>query len=248
MIIALVAALFTTPHTSAQEAATSRVFGGECTYRRVKSLAAKAEDEFITVKAPMEILNINVLIAAGEPHLHVTLSADKGTFGGHLEKGCRVPRRDHDCEILRIGPGAQAERGRDSRASTQVAGAPIPGAAGRTGSGHPAARRRASAGPVGRLRYPEVLAWRNRAKVVQPHGCVRHPGEVAARRRPWMRRASENGAHPPAGPAHPHPQAPVVATDHRGGRRNRAIGKHPPGIPEFHPSSKAPPGSRRAKL
>jgi len=90
MIIALVAALFTTPHTSAQEAATSRVFGGECTYRRVKSLAAKAEDEFITVKAPMEILNINVLIAAGEPHLHVTLSADKGTFGGHLEKGCRV--------------------------------------------------------------------------------------------------------------------------------------------------------------
>jgi len=133
MIIALVAALFTTPHTSAQEAATLRVFGGaqiqeiyrirldrgdllletildairrnniqdgavltaagslsECTYHRVKSLAAKAEDEFITVKAPMEILNINGLIAAGEPHLHLTLSTDKGAFGGHLEKGCRV--------------------------------------------------------------------------------------------------------------------------------------------------------------
>jgi len=38
----------------------------------------------------MEILNINGLIAAGEPHLHVTLSADKGAFGGHLEKGCQV--------------------------------------------------------------------------------------------------------------------------------------------------------------
>jgi len=62
----------------------------ECTYHRVKSLAAKAEDEFITVKAPMEILNINGLIAAGEPHLHLTLSADKGAFGGHLENGCRV--------------------------------------------------------------------------------------------------------------------------------------------------------------
>jgi predicted DNA-binding protein with PD1-like motif len=63
----------------------------ECTYHRVKSLAAKAEDEFLTVKAPMEILNINGLIAAGEPHLHLTLSSpDKGVFGGHLEKGCRV--------------------------------------------------------------------------------------------------------------------------------------------------------------
>ncbi len=63
----------------------------ECTYHRVKSLAVKAEDEFLTVKAPMEILNINGLIAAGEPHLHLTLSSpDKGVFGGHLEKGCRV--------------------------------------------------------------------------------------------------------------------------------------------------------------
>jgi hypothetical protein len=62
----------------------------ECTYHRVKSLGAKPEDEFVTVKAPMEILNINGLIAAGEPHLHVTLSADKGAFGGHLEKGCQV--------------------------------------------------------------------------------------------------------------------------------------------------------------
>lgn len=62
----------------------------ECTYHRVKSLAAKAEDEFVTVKAPMEILNVNGLIANGEPHLHLTLAADQGAFGGHLENGCRV--------------------------------------------------------------------------------------------------------------------------------------------------------------
>jgi len=62
----------------------------ECTYHRVKALGPKPEDEFITVKGPIEILNINGLIAAQEPHLHLTLSTDKGAFGGHLEKGCQV--------------------------------------------------------------------------------------------------------------------------------------------------------------
>jgi len=63
----------------------------ECTYHRVKNLGAKPEDEFLTVKAPIEIMNVNGLIAAGEPHLHLTLSSpDKGVFGGHLENGCRV--------------------------------------------------------------------------------------------------------------------------------------------------------------
>lgn len=62
----------------------------ECTFHRVKSTAEKPKDEFITAKEPMEILNINGLIAAGEPHLHLTLSGAKGAFGGHLEKGCRV--------------------------------------------------------------------------------------------------------------------------------------------------------------
>lgn len=62
----------------------------ECTFHRVKSLAEKPEEEFSTVKESMEILNINGLIASGEPHLHMTLSGAKGAFGGHLEKGCRV--------------------------------------------------------------------------------------------------------------------------------------------------------------
>lgn len=115
------AALFTTPHTSAQEVAASRVFAEPRSRRSIAygstaaiccskpygirsagttsrtvwclprlALFPRAEDEFITVKGPMEILNINGLIAAGEPHLHLTLSADKGAFGGHLENGCRV--------------------------------------------------------------------------------------------------------------------------------------------------------------
>ena len=62
----------------------------ECTYHGVKSLAPKAEQEFRTVNGPIEILNLNGIIAAGEPHLHITLSNMSGAFGGHLEKGCRV--------------------------------------------------------------------------------------------------------------------------------------------------------------
>jgi len=63
----------------------------DCTFHNVKSVAPAAEQQYTTVKGPTEILNANGIIAAGEPHLHVTLSnLAKGAFGGHLEKGCRV--------------------------------------------------------------------------------------------------------------------------------------------------------------
>lgn len=62
----------------------------ECTYHGVKSLAAKAEQEYRTVRGPIEVLNLNGIIAAGEPHVHITLANRGGAFGGHLEKGCRV--------------------------------------------------------------------------------------------------------------------------------------------------------------
>lgn len=62
----------------------------ECTIHGVKSLAPTAEQEFRTVRGPIEILNVNGIIAAGEPHLHITLANLQGAFGGHLEKGCRV--------------------------------------------------------------------------------------------------------------------------------------------------------------
>lgn len=63
----------------------------ECTWHGVKSLAEKPEQLFTTKKGPMEIININGMIAAGEPHLHMTLSSPEGgAFGGHLEKGCKV--------------------------------------------------------------------------------------------------------------------------------------------------------------
>jgi hypothetical protein len=63
----------------------------DCTYHYVTSAAPKPVDEYKTVKGAFEILNAGGIIAAGEPHIHITLaSPDKGAFGGHLEKGCRV--------------------------------------------------------------------------------------------------------------------------------------------------------------
>ena len=61
-----------------------------CTYHGVTSMAPTAEQKFITIEGPAEILNINGIIADGDPHLHLTLSKFTGAFGGHLEKGCRV--------------------------------------------------------------------------------------------------------------------------------------------------------------
>lgn len=63
----------------------------ECTFHGVMSLVEKPEQKFTTLKEPLEILNINGIIAGGEPHLHMTLANVKGiAVGGHLEKGCKV--------------------------------------------------------------------------------------------------------------------------------------------------------------
>lgn len=62
-----------------------------CTFHAVKSMAAKPEQKFTTKQGPLEILNINGIIAAGEPHLHMTLGdTSGGAIGGHLENGCKV--------------------------------------------------------------------------------------------------------------------------------------------------------------
>ncbi|HYI93515.1 MAG TPA: PPC domain-containing DNA-binding protein [Bryobacteraceae bacterium] len=63
----------------------------ECNYHYVTSTATKPKDEFKNVKGAFEILNSGGIIADGQPHIHITLSAqDRPAFGGHLEKGCRI--------------------------------------------------------------------------------------------------------------------------------------------------------------
>src|ERR1017187_3445327 len=53
----------------------------ECTYHYVTSTAAKPKNAYKTVKGPFEILNAGGIIAAGEPHIHITLSSlGKGAF------------------------------------------------------------------------------------------------------------------------------------------------------------------------
>lgn len=63
----------------------------DCAYHFVASTALKAQDEYRTVKGPSEILGGGGIVADGEPHIHIALSnPEKGVYGGHLEKGCRV--------------------------------------------------------------------------------------------------------------------------------------------------------------
>ncbi len=86
----------------------------ECTFHGVKSLAEKPEQQFTTRKGPMEILNINGLIAAGEPHLHMTLSSPDGpAFGGHLENGCKVLYRAEITIIRFVGASLARKPNKD---------------------------------------------------------------------------------------------------------------------------------------
>ena len=60
----------------------------ECTYHAVTSTDLQAKNVYRTVKGPFEILQAGGLIAAGEPHLHITLSSPgKGGFRRALGKG-----------------------------------------------------------------------------------------------------------------------------------------------------------------
>ena len=77
----------------------------ECTYHYVTSTALRAANEYKTVKGPFEILSGGGIIAAGEPHIHITLSSpNKPAFGGHLEKGCRVLYLVEVMVVKYVGP------------------------------------------------------------------------------------------------------------------------------------------------
>ena len=63
----------------------------ECTYHYVATTDERAVNKFTTVKGPSEILSGGGLIADGEAYIHIALSnPERGAYGGHLEKGCRV--------------------------------------------------------------------------------------------------------------------------------------------------------------
>jgi hypothetical protein len=93
----------------------------ECTYHAASTLATVAEDKYFTVKGPMELLNLNGIIAAGEPHLHMILSTIKrGAFGGHLEKGCKVLYRVEITIAKTSGPPLERKLNADQTPALQL--------------------------------------------------------------------------------------------------------------------------------
>jgi predicted DNA-binding protein with PD1-like motif len=92
-----------------------------CTYHAASTLDAVAVDRYFTVKGPMEILNLNGIIAAGEPHLHMTMSTIKrGAFGGHLEKGCKVLYRVEVTIAKTSGPPLERKLNQEQTPALQL--------------------------------------------------------------------------------------------------------------------------------
>jgi uncharacterized protein len=54
----------------------------------VKDNRLPAENRYAQGEGGIEILSMNGLVVAGQPHIHVSLSTQVGAFGGHLEPGC----------------------------------------------------------------------------------------------------------------------------------------------------------------
>lgn len=59
-------------------------------YHRPLNFNMSAEDEFITVEAPMEIGSVMGTVINGKPHFHIVAADLEKTHVGHLEKGTEV--------------------------------------------------------------------------------------------------------------------------------------------------------------
>ena len=85
----------------------------ECNFHTVMSFAESPEQNHIHKMGPLEILNVNGMIAAAEPHLHMTLAdKDGNAVGGHLDPGCKVLYRA-EVTIAKYS-GTQLERKRNA--------------------------------------------------------------------------------------------------------------------------------------
>ena len=84
----------------------------DCTYDSVKSLDSSVKDEVIHLKGAHELVGLEGLIAAGEPHIHITLSHfQTGAVGGHLVNGCQVYRCVEVTIVKLSGTPLARERG-----------------------------------------------------------------------------------------------------------------------------------------
>jgi predicted DNA-binding protein with PD1-like motif len=67
---------------------------GSLTHGRIHWVVTNSmppQDRFIDLDGPLEVVGFSGIIAAYEPHVHISLMDAGGTFyGGHLEEGCSV--------------------------------------------------------------------------------------------------------------------------------------------------------------
>ena len=62
-----------------------------CRMHYIEHTGFPPKDRIYTLNKPLELLAVSGLIAAGEPHLHITVScAEEEVYGGHLEPGSEV--------------------------------------------------------------------------------------------------------------------------------------------------------------
>ncbi|MFZ5437006.1 MAG: PPC domain-containing DNA-binding protein [Bacillota bacterium] len=61
-----------------------------CRLHAISTAGLPPRDEFTTVEGPLELVGIDGVIANGDIHAHFEVANLKGSFGGHLEPGCRV--------------------------------------------------------------------------------------------------------------------------------------------------------------
>lgn len=59
-------------------------------YHRVINVAPVAENEFLVVEGPLELLSTQGIIANGNIHLHAVCSDLESVYCGHVEDGCRA--------------------------------------------------------------------------------------------------------------------------------------------------------------
>ena len=62
----------------------------ECRYHYPATTDFPADDKFVTLKEPLELLSMQGIIADGVPHIHFSISRPGQAMGGHLEEGCKV--------------------------------------------------------------------------------------------------------------------------------------------------------------
>jgi predicted DNA-binding protein with PD1-like motif len=59
-------------------------------YHRPTDMGQAANDETLTVNAPMEVGSLTGSVIDGQAHFHIVAMAPDGVYGGHLEPGTEV--------------------------------------------------------------------------------------------------------------------------------------------------------------